>query len=550
MLNLCACLLLAAAFLDEPFQEWTPTAASPSSEAARTPLSPEEVAQLIANSPPLPFDNPTSGAKATTGAIWLAAPQGVMLLEPGAARWRLFHSRRWLPQGEVRSLQLDGADGVQVETTGGKGRLSQRAWTPRHKADAVLKQLRERNVLRGFVSESELNNADEPSAGHFQPSSDNDGLWTSMYVAAEAFRYGATGAEDARANAQQSLNALFELERITGSPGFVARSIVPSSEPDPTERYGGHWVRSADDKWWWKSDTSSDELVGHYFAYSVYYDLVADESEKLALRGTVQRITDRILKDDFNYLDPDGKRTTWGFWGPRDLNHNLEHIDERGLNSLELLMFLEVAHHIVGGPRYAEVAKDLIDQHAYATNTLQQKLLGPVEWINHSDDELAFLSYYPLLRYERDPALRKIYLASLERSWIIEQPERSPLFNLIFGAALQGERHADPARRPAQRHVSPERYDQAACLEWFRDAPADTRYWAIQNSMRKDLGPLQKDRFGRVRSLQVLPVSERPVMKWNGDPYVLDGGGDGRTCDDGTFYLLPLWLGEYHRLLD
>jgi hypothetical protein len=173
-----------------------------------------------------------------------------------------------------------------------------------------------------------------------------------------------------------------------------------------------------------------------------------------------------------------------------------------------------------------------------------------VEWINHSDDELAFLTYYPLLRYERDPALRKIYLASIERSWVIEQPERSPLFNLIFGAALQGEQHTDPSQRPTERIVDPERFDLAACQEWFRDAPTDTRYWAIQNSHRKDLGPLQKDRFGRIRSLAVLPVSERRVMKWNGDPYVLDGGGDGRLCDDGTFFLLPLWLGEYHRLLD
>ena len=41
----------------------------------------------------------------------------------------------------------------------------------------------------------------------------------------------------------------------------------------------------------------------------------------------------------------------------------------------------------------------------------------------------------------------------------------------------------------------------------------------------------------------MLPIAERHVMKWNGDPYQLDHGGDGRARDDGTFILLPYWMG-------
>ena len=53
--------------------------------------------------------------------------------------------------------------------------------------------------------------------------SDNDGLWTAMYVGAMALRYGATKDPEARKHARASLTALLDLERQTGLPGFPAR---------------------------------------------------------------------------------------------------------------------------------------------------------------------------------------------------------------------------------------------------------------------------------------------------------------------------------------
>ena len=78
-------------------------------------------------------------------------------------------------------------------------------------------------------------------------------------------------------------------------------------------------------------------------------------------------------------------------------------------------------------------SRELIQEHGYALNTVDQKITKEGH-VNHSDDELAFLSYYPLLRYERDPHLRALYLSSLERSWQIERPERCSLWNVIYGA--------------------------------------------------------------------------------------------------------------------
>ena len=46
------------------------------------------------------------------------------------------------------------------------------------------------------------------------------------------------------------------------------------------------WPVSADGKWYWKADTSSDELDGHFFFYALYYDLVAtSDDEKRRVRA-------------------------------------------------------------------------------------------------------------------------------------------------------------------------------------------------------------------------------------------------------------------------
>jgi hypothetical protein len=48
----------------------------------------------------------------------------------------------------------------------------------------------------------------------------------------------------------------------------------------------------------------------------------------------------------------------------------------------------------------------------------------------------------------------------------------------------------------------------------------------------------------------VLPAGERPLIKWNGNPYRLDGGDGGRTEEDGAFFLLPYWMGRYHGIIE
>jgi hypothetical protein len=72
----------------------------------------------------------------------------------------------------------------------------------------------------------------------------------------------------------------------------------------------------------------------------------------------------------------------------------------------------------------------------------------------------------------------------------------------------------------------------------------------MKNSHRKDivLDP-KPDRFRRAQLLNLLPADERQVMKWNTNPFQSDGGNGGRGEEDGTFFLLPYWMGRHHGFL-
>jgi hypothetical protein len=149
--------------------------------------------------------------------------------------------------------------------------------------------------------------------------------------------------------------------------------------------------------------------------------------------------------------------------------------------------------------------------------------------INHSGDEMALMMYYILLKYEKDPELRQIYLKGLDRSWEIEQPEISPFFNFVYGSATTGN------------------FDLGELVEWLRDVPLDTIRWGVNNSGRRDVKmPSFRTRFRREQGAMLLPISERPIMRWNGNPFEVSSGETGHSKLDGTLWLLPYWMGRYH----
>ena len=46
------------------------------------------------------------------------------------------------------------------------------------------------------------------------------------------------------------------------------------------------------------------------------------------------------------------------------------------------------------------------------------------------------------------------------------------------------------------------------------------------------------------------PPDERSGVRWNQNPYQMDGGNGGRSEADAAGYLLPYWMGRYHGFID
>lgn len=471
----------------------------------------------------LPYERVSRIACAADGTVWAGFPIGCARLREG--EWDYFGGGRWLPDDEVRAIAV-GSDGAAWVATGnGISRIYEQPMTLARKAAHFEDRIQQRHYRMGYVADCSLDGTPGDVSRFTYEASDNDGLWTALYVAAESFRYAVTGEEQARALARTSVYAMMELERLTPIPGFPARAIVRKGEPN-VRKSGGEWHDTEDGLWEWKGDTSSDEIDGHFYAYALYYDLVADRAEKEDMRGICRRIMDHIIDHGYYLVDLDGKHTMWGVWAPEMLNGPWE--AQRGLNSLELLSYLKTTYHVTGDEKYQQHYLTLAHDHHYALNTLYQKITYPGH-VNHSDDELAIIAYEPLLRYETDPALRAIYAASLERTWRIERPEHSPFQNYIYGA------------------VTGKFCDVEESLAELRDIPWETVQWGMRNSHRADLAEdVRMGRFSERQATTAIKAHERGMLRWNGNPYRLDGGGNGRGEDDGAFFLLPYWMGRYY----
>ena len=475
----------------------------------------------------LPILPLTGIALGADGRLWLATSQGLVCFVPDAPpgeRWFYFWGKRYLNDNRVMQIVAE-KDGAWIRTEGGISRIEFQPFDLERKSDLFIERLQQRHNRYGYTADCELLRPGDTSSFRMAPS-DNDGLWTAIYMAAECFRFAVTHSPEALHNSRISLEALLRLESITGIPGFPARALVHRGDyraPD------GEWHWTPDGLWEWKGDTSSDELVGHFFAYSVAYDLLPDDPQRAAIRGTAGRIAAHLLDHGLQLVGPGGRVTTWGRYSQAYF-HSAEGKDDAALNSLELLSHLRVAYHITGQERFLTAYHQLIREQGYLEYVMR---IAQRNEINYSDEELAFLSFYPLLRYEDDPALRSRFQAALTRYWRACEAEHNPLWNFIY-AASTGARD----------------YDSPAAVETLERIPLDTVYWTVKNSQRVDLprapGP---GRFDELQSVRAIPPNERCTMKWNGNPFQMDCNSEGRTEDDGAFFLLPYWLGRYHELL-
>ena len=475
----------------------------------------------------LPF-GPVTIIRSVNNILWFGTEKGVIKKDKN---WHYYLGKRWLPDNKINDILPIDEKTVWIATPQGISQIQQVEMTLDEKAETYEEVIKNRHIRRGLVNISHLSVPGDLTTSKTK-NEDNDGLWTSVYLAAECFRYAVTKDAQAKENAIRTYEALEHLETVTGIPGLPARSyalatdtVEQSSSPHPKK-----WRPSPDGKWKWLDDTSSDEIVGHIFAISIFYDLVADETMKIKVKNLVGRTMDHIIDNDFHLIDYDGLPTRWGIWHPDSINNSNNWAYEKGLYSLEILSFLKAAIYITGNPKYEKNYQMLIQEHNYAENTIHAKKYGPFE-NSHSDDILTYFSYCTLLRYAVGDEYLPIYKKSLELTWAASQPEKIPAWNIIASALLKKDCDLNIALNELQKY------------------PIDLVDWQMENSHRWDL---QQDpilaRGGNQQATLSIPTPENGIFRWNTNPRQFDTGAGGLREETGTYFLLPYWMGRYYGL--
>ena len=151
----------------------------------------------------------------------------------------------------------------------------------------------------------------------------------------------------------------------------------------------------------------------------------------------MRAMIDYILRNNYTLIDVTSKPTRWGKWS-LEYFASTDGREDSPLNALELISFLRTAGHITGGQRYERELKKLIVEMGYLKIAGRLKELRGE--INYSDEELAMLSFYSLLVYEKNPAYRKGTLKALDDWFRNMRRQKNPLWNTIYELGRGGDK--------------------------------------------------------------------------------------------------------------
>ena len=476
----------------------------------------------------LPVEHTVCVERGFNGDVWIGTERGaVRMLDDD---WHYFGADHWLPDNSVNDIAA-GNNVVYIATDGGIGIISYEPFTLLKKAEYFERHIEEWGHMRlGFIHI--LYQRDGEWIRHV---SDNDGSITGQYLAALCYKYAVTGNIATRNKAVESFRALVWLNKVTPIEGFIARSIWSTTADKDPRSLGGsgglpaRWYPTDDGNWYWKGDTSSDEVIGHFYAVTLFHDLVARGKEKEMAREHLRAMANYIIDCGWTMHDLDGKPTRWARWNPEYLLRDYGYMD-RGLNGLEALSFMEAVIAISGDEKFVNGYQQLIDW-GYPENTIRQKNTFPPQIVAPWDDNLAFKSYNVSFRYVTDPGMRSTYLRSLERTWEIKRMEQMPWFNFTYGSLTGNDCELERA------------------VSFLREWPLDCRQYTFTNSHRDDLYVEQGYKSYEGASKR-LTLRETSALRAYRSPDQLDGGSSGNSIVEPSGFLRDYWMGRYFGMIE
>ncbi|WP_085536464.1 ligand-binding sensor domain-containing protein [Massilibacteroides vaginae] len=472
--------------------------------------------------------------------FWFATDDGAFVKQQ--KNFDYYASKRWLDQNRVIDMAADKNGNLFFLTSTGLNKVEFVEETLADKANYMQDNLRKYHLRYGFSAESRLTDPNDPTSIRLDDS-DNDGLWTSFYLGSQAFRYAVTKEEKAKEYVWESFEPFERLIVIHPITGFSARTF------ERTGYIAGDtvpWRPAPDKDWWWKGTTSTDEFVAYLFVTAVIDQFVATTAEeKKRVADYFDAIMTHIISNDYYFIDYDGKPTLWGRWNPEYVNSFATTQFDRRLNSTLTITGLQLAYKLTNKEIYKTEAYRMMKEHGYLENMkipmnnikftsgFQHDGITMGEDWNHSDDEMAFLTYWVLYHYAFDNQIKEEYAKMIRDHWEIEKPERNALWNLLtYGTS--GD------------------IDLESTIWYLQGFPKDRTRYEVKNSHRKDIELMPVDlqsNFRDQKTKELLPKRERPMNRHNNNEFFIDGGrGSSRTLS-GDEYLLPYWMARYLKVI-
>lgn len=532
--------------------------------------------------------------------MWYGGKTGVTRYDPNGEsledKIMYFSAHRYLPHHAVDAILADGKDLWAL--AGDKvSHIEMLTLTAEEKAEILLEETNNYVMRRGMVSQRDLREHRNYESRYPYAACDNDGLFTSGYAVGEMFRYATLReklgedhprVKDARKNATKACEACLLLMYIHGRPeGFIARSYHVTGEPVPDDgifykREGktAHCIETTyakengrvgeevpcdypvperlaalyrdlgytDDDIYYKADTSSDEVTGHFLQMKFAHDFLAEGDPELdeLIKDACKRTTLHIINHGFEFCESSGKPTTWAKWSKNYFENDPIGYVDAPLNSSEMLVYLKITMYITGEKGLWQETYDKLISEGYADlgpkhydrfyqGAMREKV-NPEEDLMYGDNMLALMTYWMLCTLEDNEELLEKYRAAF-RSWSgLILREHTPGYDFMYKLGVPD---AD--------------IDIEKDAKWFTHFETN-RLLASVNSRRHDVAVKLGRNYDEKREYEIsalLMPDERHVSKYDRNPYDLFMGENRGTCIESCYiYTYAYWIGRYYGFID
>ena len=574
------------------------------------PKIPKELFSVKSEAPDLngfPYPLPskksdyTCFAEGNNGVIWYGAKTGLTRFDPNAEtdedKIMYFSAKRHLEENNVDALLADGDD-VWVLTANWVSYIEMVMLTAEERADILLEETNKYVKRRGMVSQRHMRVPRDLSTMLPHAESDNDGTFTAGHAVGEVFHYAVLKRElgedhpktkAALKDATEAVEACLLLMYIHGRPvGFISRSYHLTGEPVPDDGFfykrngkeaicletsaskrtgrAGEKVPCdypiperlrhlftdygfTEDDVTYKADTSSDEVSSHFMQMTVAHDILGPVDPELdeIIKDAARRTVTHIINGNFEFLEHNGKPTTWAKWSKRYFEGNPIGYVDGALNSGEMLFYLKATMHITGeeglwketydkliAEGYADIATKHWDR--FYQGALREKC-APEEDLMYGDNMLATETFWMLCTLEKDPVLLEKYRKAYQ-SWAhCLLREHNPGYEFPYIAAM-----------PDQK------IDIERSVQWFNRMEL-SRYGAGINMNRHDTPIKEKRTFDENQANETslkLPPDELTINKYDRNPYdMCPGTHSPSTLVEGCYvYTFAYWLGRYYGIIE